>query len=243
MPTCRRRGSRSAPTSPAGCTRSTVRENQAVHAAMCCFASTMRRFASPSTRPRAQLAAARLQVESLKANYRQRQAELAAAAGHARLPAARVRAPADAARLGHRLAVAGRSRRSMRCDEARAQVAGAQQQIGAVVASLGGNPNIAPDRHPAVQQAQAALDRARLDLSYRRCSAPSDGIVTRVEQLQVGSYIDAAAPVFALVSDRRHLDRGQFQGRPARPHARRPAATVEVDSYPGKTFRRRRWRA
>ena len=49
-------------------------------------------------------------------------------------------------------------------------------------------------------QAQAALDRARLNLSYTTITAPSDGVVTRVEQLQVGNYVAASTPVFALVS-------------------------------------------
>ena len=104
------------------------------------------------------------------------------------------------------------------------------------LANLGGNPNIAPERHPAVQQAQARLDRAQLDLSYTVVSAPSDGVVARVEQLQVGDYIAASAPVFALVSTARRLDRGQLQGRPARTHARRarrpPSSSTAIRAGP-----------
>ena len=77
---------------------------------------------------------------------------------------------------------------------------GVQQQIGVALANLGGDPTIAPERHPLVAQAQAALDRAQLDLSYTVVSAPTDGVVAKVEQLQVGDYIAASAPVFALVS-------------------------------------------
>jgi len=115
-------------------------------------------------------------------------------------------------------------------------VAGVQQQIGAVVANLGGNPNIAPDKHPAVQQAQARLDRARLDLSYATVAAPSDGIVTRVDQLQVGSYIAASAPVFALVSNGDIWVEANFKEDQLTHMRVGQAATVKVDSYPGKSF-------
>jgi membrane fusion protein (multidrug efflux system) len=115
-------------------------------------------------------------------------------------------------------------------------VATVQQQIGAVVANLGGNPNIAPDKHPAVQQAQARLDRARLDLSYTTVRAPSDGIVTRVDQLQVGSYINASAPVFALVSASDVWIEANFKEDQLTYMRVGQAVTVKVDSYPGMAF-------
>jgi membrane fusion protein (multidrug efflux system) len=115
-------------------------------------------------------------------------------------------------------------------------MAGAQQQISAVVANLGGNPNIAPERHPTVQQAQALLDLARLNLSYTIVTAPSDGVVTRVEQLQVGSYISASAPVFALVSTGNVWIEANFKEDQLTHMRVGQAASVQVDSYPGRTF-------
>ena len=57
-------------------------------------------------------------------------------------------------------------------DAASQAVASAQQQIASVVANLGGDPSIDPTMHPSVEQAQAELDRALLDLSYttHRCA-------------------------------------------------------------------------
>ncbi len=49
-------------------------------------------------------------------------------------------------------------------------------------------------------QAKAELDRAELDLSYTTIYAPDEGVVTQVEKLQVGDYVNAASPVFALVA-------------------------------------------
>src|SRR5690348_2288138 len=212
-----------------------VRDNQAVRKGDVLFRLDDAPFRISVEEANAQLAAARLQVETLKANYRQRQSELTLAQDtmayqqheyerQQRLLASGIASQSQVDRASHAL------------DEARARVAGAQQQISAVVASLGGNPNIAPERHPMVQQAQALLDRAKLNLSYTVVTAPSDGVVTRVEQLQVGSYVNASAPVFALVSTGDIWIEANFKEDQLTHMRAGQAATVQVDSYPGRTF-------
>ena len=49
-------------------------------------------------------------------------------------------------------------------------------------------------------QAQAQLDRARLNVSHTSVTAPSDGIVARVQQLPVGTYLNASQTAFWLLS-------------------------------------------
>jgi membrane fusion protein (multidrug efflux system) len=115
-------------------------------------------------------------------------------------------------------------------------MSGVQHEIAAVVAQLGGDPAIEPARHPAVRQAQAALDRAKLNLSYAEIRAPGDGVVTRVEQLQVGNYIAASTPVFALVSTgdvwlEANFKEDQLAHMQVGQHVK-----VEIDSYPGRDF-------
>jgi membrane fusion protein (multidrug efflux system) len=183
----------------------------------------------------AHLAATRLQIASLKSAYRQRQVELRTARDtqtyaqqqydrQTRLLASGIASRAQFDQAAHAL------------DDARQQVANVQQQIGVALANLDGNPDIAPDQHPLVAQAQAALDGARLFLSYTVISAPADGVVTKVEQLQVGDYIAASAPVFALVSTRDVWVEANFKEvQLARMHAGQPA-TVVIDRYPGRKF-------
>jgi membrane fusion protein (multidrug efflux system) len=93
-----------------------------------------------------------------------------------------------------------------------------------------------PERHPLVQASQATLDRARLDLSYTLINAPADGVVTKVEQLQVGDYIAASAPVFALVSTHDVWVEAIFKEVQLARMRPGQAATVEIDRIPGRQF-------
>lgn len=183
----------------------------------------------------AQLAAAVMQVESLKANYRQRQSELASARDtlafqrseltrQQRLLTSGIASQAQVDRATHA------------SDEARSRVSGVEHEIAAVVAQLGGNPAIEPPQHPMVRQAQAALDRAQLNLSYAEIRAPSDGVVTRVEQLQVGNYIPASTPVFALVSTDDVWLEANFKEDQLGHMQVGQQVKVHIDTYPGRDF-------
>jgi membrane fusion protein (multidrug efflux system) len=183
----------------------------------------------------AHLAATRLQVASLKSTYQQRQVELRAARDtqsyaqrefdrHTRLLASGISSQAQFDQSSHAL------------DAARQQVANVQQQIGVALADLDGNPDIAPERHPLVEQAQAELDRAQLNLSYTVISAPTDGVAAKVEQLQVGDYIAASAPVFALVSTRDVWIEANFKEVQLAHMRVGQAATIKIDRYPGRKF-------
>ncbi len=215
-----------------------VRDNQAVQKGNVLFRLDDAPFRIAVEEANAQLAAARLQVESLKANYGQRRAELASAQDtlefqqhelerQQRLLGSGIASQLQVDRVAHAR------------DEARAQVAAVQQQIAAVVADLGGNPNITLDRHPKVQQAQALLDRAKLNLAYTVVTAPSSGIVTRVERLQVGTYVNASAPLFALVSTADTWIEANFKEDQLTHMRVGQMASVQIDSYPGKTFEAR----
>jgi membrane fusion protein (multidrug efflux system) len=183
----------------------------------------------------AHLAATRLDIASLKSAYRQRQVELRTARDtqtyaqqqydrQARLLTSGIASRVQYDQAAHAL------------DNARQQVANVQQQIGVALANLDGDPDIAPERHPLVAQAQAALDRARLYLSYTVVAAPTGGVVTKVEQLQVGDYIAASAPVFALVSTQDVWIEANFKEvQLARMHAGQ-RATVVIDRFPGRKF-------
>jgi membrane fusion protein (multidrug efflux system) len=212
-----------------------VRDNALVRRGATLFQLDSAPFRIAVSDAAARLAAARLQIASLKSTYRQRQVELQAARDtqryalqqydrQKRLLASGIASQAQFDQASHAR------------DEAQQQVANVQQQIGVALANLDGDPEIAPERHPLVAQAQAALDRAQLDLSYTVIKAPADGVVAKVEQLQVGDYIAASAPVFALVSTHDLWIEANFKEVQLARMRPGQAATVRIDRYPGKKF-------
>jgi len=118
---------------------------------------------------------------------------------------------------------------------ARQKVASTQGDLANTLAQLDGNPDLPIDQHPSVQRAQAALDKAELDLSFTTVRAAQPGIVTKVEQLQVGSYVNASAPVFSLISNRIWIE-ANFKETELTFMRPGQKATVEVDTYPGVVF-------
>lgn len=212
-----------------------VRDNQQVRRGQILFRLDDRPFRIAVESARARLQGARLQVESLKADYgqygadlRSAQSALAYSEGEYRRQS-RLLASGIASQSQVDKALLARS-------EAQQSVAAAKQQITAALAKLGGQPDIAVDAHPLVQQAQAALDRALLDLSYATVSAPSDGIVTGVEHLQAGSYLPSATPAFVLVSTHDVWVEADFKEDQLAHMRSGDPATVKIDAYPGRTF-------
>ena len=187
---------------------------------------------------RAKLNSARLQIGADKATYRQRLSELTAAQEtfayqqkeferRRKLIATSLISQAQFDEARHA------------AEEAQQQVASMQHQVDSALAVLGGDADIDPAQHPAVLEAQAELDRAELNLSYTQITAPDDGIVTKVEQLQLGDYVQAAAPAFALISTRNIWVEANFKEDQLAHMQVGQSATVDIDTYASKTFKAR----
>jgi membrane fusion protein (multidrug efflux system) len=212
-----------------------VHDNQLVRKGEVLFHLDTPRFRIAVADARAQLAAAELKVPALKAAYRQRQADEAAARNTL----------AFASREFNRqtqLQAQGISSRAQ-LDQAKTsfqsaqqQLAAAQQQTASALADLAGNPDADADSLPAVRQAKTVLDHALLELSYTVVRAPSDGIVAKVEQIQVGDHVNAAVPLFALMSNRDVWVEANFKETDLTYMRPGQDATFSVDAYPGKTF-------
>ena len=185
---------------------------------------------------RARVANAQLQIESLKATYWQRLSDLRSA--QSMLEYQKREYERQTRLLASGISPQSLVERTLNArNQAQQNVVSDQQQINATLASLGGDPDIPVDHHPTVQEAQAQLDRALFNLSSTTVTAPIDGIVTRVEGLQAGDYINAATPAFVLVSTRDVWVEANFKevqlthmlpGQPAR---------VRIDAYPDRIVR------
>ena len=64
-----------------------------------------------------------------------------------------------------------------------------------------GNPNLPMEKFPAYMQAAAALEQAQRDLDHTLLRAPIDGMATQVDNIQLGRFVTAGTPVFAVIDD------------------------------------------
>ena len=213
-----------------------VQDNQPVRQGETLIRIDERPFRIAVEDAQARVANAKLQIESLKATYWQRMADLRSAQSTLEYQ------KHEYERQAHLLA-SGISPQSLvektldARNQAQQNMISDQQQINSTLASLGGDPNIPADRHPTVQEARAQLDRALLNLSYTTISAPIDGIVTRVEELQAGDYINAAAPAFVLISTHDIWVEANFKEVQLTHMLPGQSATVRIDAYPGRAIR------
>jgi len=213
-----------------------VHDNQRVRRGDVLFKLDERPFQLKVNEAQAKLNNARLQVDALKATYKQKQSELRSAEDT--LAYEKRESERQSRLLSSGISSQAQVDRAIHARDAAAQsVAAAQQQIASTVANLGGDPNIDPDKHPSVQQARAELDRAELDLSYTTIAAPDDGVVTQVEKLQVGDYVNAASPVFALVATHDLWIEANFKEVQLSKMREGQPATVKIDTYGDRTFK------
>ena len=183
----------------------------------------------------ARLGSARLQIDALKATYRQQLAELQSAKDSADFDE-REYERKKALSVSDFTPRATYDRAETDMKVSRQHIASIEQQIANTVATLNGDPNIEIDSHPTVREAKAELDLARLNLSYATVSAPDDGIVTKVDDLQVGDFVTTGNAVFSMMSSRIWIEAnfretGLTHMRPGQ------EATIDVDAYPGRTFK------
>jgi len=64
-----------------------------------------------------------------------------------------------------------------------------------------GDPNLPIEKFPAFIQANAALEQAQRDLDHTLLRAPIDGMATQVDNIQLGRFVTAGTPVFAVLDD------------------------------------------
>jgi membrane fusion protein (multidrug efflux system) len=85
-------------------------------------------------------------------------------------------------------------------EDALNEVRTAEQQLAdARARSANAQAAIAPGEQPSIAQAQAAVDKARLDLSRTEVRAPMDGIVENSDNLQVGQMAVTGLGMLSLV--------------------------------------------
>ncbi|MBA4361616.1 HlyD family secretion protein [Pseudomonas sp. FSL W5-0299] len=212
-----------------------VSDNQVVSKGQVLFRLKPEPFEIALASASAQLEGARNQILYLKASYNQSLAEIAQA--EARLPYYQT----NFQRLEKLVSVAAVSKTiyddaHQDLDNTRQQVLVAKSQAAAALAQLGGRLDRPLEQHPSYLQAQAALNEAERNLRNSVVTAPFDGVVTNVDSLQVGAYLQPPQSGFSLVSSE-HLwvAASPKETELTNAHVGQDA-TIEVDTYPGVTW-------
>ena len=213
-----------------------VKNNQYVKEGQVLFRTNDATYRAIRDKADASLAAAKLQVDSMRATYRQRLTDLKAAQDTTAYAQREYDRQASLL-ASHTVSQAQFDQARHALDAAKQQVAAADQAIAAALAALGGDPNIATEKHPLVEQAQAQLEQAELDLSDTVVYAPENGTVTLVDKLPVGTYLTPAMPTFALVGTDQVWIEANFKETDLTHMKQGQAATIDVDAYPDVTFK------
>ncbi len=104
------------------------------------------------------------------------------------------------------------------------------------LSQLGGDANASLETYAPWLAAKSARDQARWNLDHTKLVAPMDGVATQVANIQLGRYITAGTPVFAIVSDNDiWIDANPketditylLEGQPV---------SIVVDAFPGHEF-------
>jgi membrane fusion protein (multidrug efflux system) len=84
---------------------------------------------------------------------------------------------------------------------------------------------------------QASDAKAQLDLTHTTVTAPSDGVISQTDRLQLGEYVDTGSTVMSLVETSRSWIEANFKETELTNLAHGQPAEVTIDSYPGQRFR------
>jgi membrane fusion protein (multidrug efflux system) len=212
-----------------------VKDNQTVQKGQLLFRIDPEPYQIAIDQAEAVLGTARLQIEELKATYHQQLAQLQSAKDSATFD------ENEFARKKSLLAsdftsesAYERAERDLKVSHQ--NISAIEQQIANTVAALNGDPDIEVARHPTVRAAQASLDRAKLDLSYTKVYAPDDGTVARVDDLQVGDFVNPGVAVFSFLSSRDIWIEANFRETDLTHMRTGQKGTISVDTYPDRTF-------
>jgi len=95
---------------------------------------------------------------------------------------------------------------------------------------------LSPGEQPSIAQAQAAVDKARLDLSRTEVRAPMDGTIANADRLQVGQMAVEGVGMLSLVHNQDAWVEANFKEKDVGKMIPGQRATIEIDAYPGTVF-------
>ncbi|PYE15734.1 HlyD family secretion protein [Paraburkholderia silvatlantica] len=215
-----------------------VEDNQVVHQGQLLAQIDDRDYRAAVASAEANVAMAKAAIDNASTSIVQQQsvidqANAALAAAHANYTFAR----ADYSRytdLASRGAgsVQNAQQAQSRIDTAQADVARNLATVKAARQQVAVLQSVRDRAQAALGQASAALDTARLNLSWTRIVAPVDGMVGR-RSVRLGAYVTAGTPMLAVVPLQKAYVVANFQETQLTSVRRGQTADIHVDTFPG----------
>ncbi|WP_019173601.1 HlyD family secretion protein [Pseudaminobacter salicylatoxidans] len=175
-----------------------IAENQPVKQGDVLFVVDPEPYRITLAQAEASLAAARLNVEQLRAAYSQALAQERVTSNDVTYYQSQYdRAAALVKRGINSESTLDEARRDL--TKAQDEHAAAVQGVASALAALGGDPDIETDKHPSVLAALATRDSAAYALERTTVRAPADGVVAQASSFKVGQFVGVGTPLFSLV--------------------------------------------
>ena len=214
-----------------------VRDHLPVSAGQLLFRIDPAPFEVALSRARAQLAAVRTEIETLRAEHRVALAEATEAEERIRFLTTQLERQA---RLREKGMVREDSYDEARhnLQAARARLTAVEERTRRVLVALGGDLKLPAEQHPRMLEAKAAIDAAALELSRTRVTAPAAGIVSNLK-LQAGEHVARGTAVFSLMPEGELWIEANFKETQLAGMRVGQAARVVVEAYPGREWRAR----
>jgi membrane fusion protein, multidrug efflux system len=210
-----------------------VRENQAVQPGDVVLVLDDTLLQVAKSHAEAELAAARMDVESLRAAYREKLGEVAVARQASHYAVSELGRQQELA--NRKLVPATTLEGAIRSrDLAIGSIAVLELQLDQARAKLGGNADRPVDEHPSVRTAAAMLEKTRVDLEHTIVRSPRAGIVSHLPQ--AGDHVEAGRPAFAIVADGGVYVEANFKETDLEWVRPGETATVAIDTYPGREW-------
>ena len=212
-----------------------VAENQEVAAGDVLFKIDPEPYRIAMDQAEAALASARVNVEQLRVAYGTAQAKLTAAQQTLDLRKNEFDRQQASVNQGVS-ATASLDAVSLSLQDAKSDVALAQQDLASTVAALAGDPQIETDMHPAVRTAIAARESAARALAKTTVVAPAAGVISQMASLNVGQFVATGTTIASLIKSTDTWIEANFKETQLDGLKQGLPVEVSVDAYPGRSL-------
>jgi len=184
-----------------------------------------------------QIAAAQTQLAAAQAEFRQTQLDLERAKQLAKEEVLAAQ-QFDMAKTRYDIALSRLHTQQKLLEQAKRMAATRDKEVEQAKAALGAATTTEREAHSIVQQAEAAVREATLNLEYCTITAPIEGMVSR-KAVEVGQRVQPGQPLMAVVPLHEvYIEANYKETQLTHVRVGQPAE-IEADIYPGHVYRGR----